>query len=41
MFMAAIVNTSRRQEQAKRLIEFLASDGDRGGDQDIRHGAGR
>ena len=26
MFTAAIVNTSRRQEQARRLIEFLVSD---------------
>jgi molybdate transport system substrate-binding protein len=26
MFVAAIVNTSRRQEQAKRLIEYLISD---------------
>jgi molybdate transport system substrate-binding protein len=26
MFTAAIVNTSRKREQAKRLIEFLASD---------------
>ena len=25
MFTAAIVNTSRRPEQAKQLIEFLAS----------------
>ncbi len=41
MFVAAIVNTSRRPEQARRLIEFLVVRASRGGDQDIRHGAGR